>query len=224
MKKPTSELEIRVARLVSFLFYPLWLPLVVSGYAAFRLEVDAIQILWVIAIGSLFFAFVPWIILIRFKQMKKIESIDIRDRVSRNMPFSLGLLSMGCGLIAYQYAPLNHNLIYMILSIISINNTMVAALINLKWKISVHSMGMGTAITVLFFLSGSFPLQWPDLSVASALYVFLGVGILILVQYSRVKLVIHTPAQVIVGGMLSIILTIGQLTLFISKTPTAIMV
>lgn len=224
MSKPVSAREIRVAWLVSLLFNPLWLPLIVFGYAAYRLEVDTIQILWVWGIGSVFFVLIPWTILIRFKQLKKIESIDIRDRVSRNMPFSLGLLSMGCGLIAFQYAPLNHNLMYIILSIISINNTMVAALINLKWKISVHAMGMGTAITVLFFLSGSFPLQWPGVSVASALFVLFSIAILILVQYSRVKLEIHTPAQVVTGGVLSIILTVAQLTLFVSKTPTAIMV
>lgn len=224
MKNPPSEKMLRFARLVSTVFNPLWLPLAVFGYAASRLESDPIQILWVLTIGSIFFVLIPWIILIQLKSRRKIDSIDVSDRVSRNLPYTYGLLSMGCGLIAFQYAPLNHSMIYIVLSIISINNTMVAALINLKWKISVHSMGMGTAATVLFYLSGSFPLQWPAFQLESAIFVSLCAVILITVQYSRVHLQFHTPAQVITGGILSIILTITQLTLFVSKAPTPILV
>jgi membrane-associated phospholipid phosphatase len=224
MNNPPSEKILRFARVVSAVFNPLWLPLVVFGYAAFRLESDPLQILWVLLIGTIFFVVIPWIILIRLKSQQKIESIDIRDRVSRNLPFTYGLLSMGCGLIAFQYAPLNHNIIYIVLCIISINNTMIAALINLRWKISIHSMGMGTACTVLFFLSGNFPLQWPGVQFTSALFVVICVITIVAVQYSRVKLDIHTPAQVVAGGILSIILSITQLTLFLSKAPTATLV
>jgi membrane-associated phospholipid phosphatase len=224
MTSPPSERILRFARLVSTVFNPLWLPLAVFGYAALRLESDPVQILWVLTIGSVFFVLIPWIILLQLKSQRKIDSIDVRDRVSRNLPYTYGLLSMGCGLIAFQYAPLNHNMIYIVLSIISINNTMIAALINLQWKISVHAMGMGTACTVLFFLSGSFPLQWPAFELEPVIFISLCAVILITVQYSRVKLQFHTPSQVIAGGILSTILTITQLTLFVSKAPTPILV
>lgn len=219
-----SDRTIHLAKIVSGILNPLVLPLLVFGFAAYRLENEALQALWIITLGALFFTIIPWVILLGMKRKQLIRSIDVKERTSRNMPFVYGLFSMGCGLIAFQYAPIHNNMIYVVLCIISINNILIAAVINIRWKISVHAIGMGTACVVLYYLSGSLPLQWPIFSFSSFTTAsILGIS-LVFVQFSRVILNFHTPSQVISGGIISIILTIVQLSLFLSKSLESTMV
>jgi membrane-associated phospholipid phosphatase len=171
-------------------------------------------------IGLVFFVLIPFMILVRLKRSKSVDSMDVNIREDRHRPFMYGLLSMGAGLVCFQYLPLQHGLIYIILCMISINNTTIAAIINLKWKISVHAMAMSTTATVLYFLSGPITLGWPGNTTNSILLmVILGIIILV-VQWSRIKLEMHTPSQVVAGTLLAIILTSMQLSLLVPVSET----
>lgn len=219
-----SDRTIRLAKIVSGLLNPLVLPLLVFGFAAYRLESEVLQILWVMTLGAFFFVIIPWVILLAMKRKLLIHSIDIKDRTTRNLPFVYALFSMGCGLIAFQYAPINNNMVYVVLCIIAINNILITAIINIRWKISMHATGMGTTCVILYYLSGPLPLQWPIFNFGSFTIASLLVICLVFVQFSRIILRFHTPAQVISGGLLSIILTVAQLSLFLSKSPESTMV
>lgn len=127
---------------------------------------------------------------------------------------------MGAGLVCFQYLPPQYGLIYIILCMISINNTTIAAIINLKWKISVHAMAMSTSATVIFYLSGPLTLNWPGISTAALVLCASLIIVILIVQWSRVRLGMHTPSQVVAGTLLAIILTAIQLTLLVPVSET----
>lgn len=216
--KQHSTRVLRLARFISALFNPLLLPVAVFSYSSWRLESDPWQILLVNGIGLTFFVLIPFMILVRMKRNKQITSIDVKERTTRNLPFVYGLMSMGVGLLAFQYLPVERSLIYSILCMISINNTTIAALINLRWKISIHSMAMATTCVVLYFLSGPLVLVWPEFTIGSVLTILLLITITVTVQISRVILDFHTVAQVTAGAILAAILTAIQLSLLIPDT------
>lgn len=222
--KPYSNRVTRLSRFVSALFNPLLLPVAVFAYSSWRLESDPWQILLVNGIGLTFFVLIPFVILVRMKRNKQISSIDVKERTSRNMPFVYGLMSMGAGLLAFQYLPVDRSLIYSILCMISINNTTIAAFINLRWKISIHSMAMSTTCVVLYFLSGPLVLVWPEFTIGSVVTILVLMLITFTVQVSRVILDFHTVAQVTAGAILAAILTIVQISLLIPDTTTYIKV
>lgn len=216
--KQHSTRVLRLARFISALFSPLLLPVAVFSYSSWRLESDPWQILLVNGIGLTFFVLIPFMILVRMKRNKQITSIDVKERTTRNLPFVYGLMSMGVGLLAFQYLPVERSLIYSILCMISINNTTIAAIINLRWKISIHSMAMATTCVVLYFLSGPLVLVWPEFTIGSVLTILLLITITVTVQISRVILDFHTVAQVTAGAILAAILTAIQLSLLIPDT------
>lgn len=75
-------------------------------------------------------------------------------------------------------------------------NTLIVFFINLKWKISVHAMGVaGPAIALMFFTPLGF---------------FLGL-LTPLVMWSRISLKKHTRNQVLAGSVLGYVLTFLQI-------------
>ncbi len=216
----TSDRSLIWATIISAVFNPLILPVVVFGYASARLESTTSGFLMVNTVGLLFFVLIPFLILVSLKRSKSVDSMDVSVREERHRPFMYGLLSMGAGLVCFQYLPLQNGLIYIILCMISINNTTVAAVINLKWKISVHAMAMSTTATVLYFLSGPVALGWPGGTTISFLLIIGLFLTIMIVQWSRVKLEMHTPSQVVAGTLLAIILTSVQLTLLVPVSET----
>ena len=209
-----------LALVISSLFSPLILPVVVFGYASAKLESTTAGFLMVNVVGILFFVLIPFLILNRLTRSRIVDSMDVSNREERHRPFMYGLLSMGAGLVCFQYLPLQHGLIYMILCMISINNTTVAAIINLKWKISVHSMAISTAATVIYFMSGPVTLSWPGSSSSSIALLIAFFLLIMVLQWSRIKLNMHTPSQVVAGTLLAIILTTLQLTFLVPVTET----
>jgi membrane-associated phospholipid phosphatase len=73
-------------------------------------------------------------------------------------------------------------------------------------------------------MSGPVTLSWPGSSSTSiALLIALFLLIMVL-QWSRVKLNMHTPSQVVAGTLLAIILTTLQLTFLVPVTETLLKV
>jgi membrane-associated phospholipid phosphatase len=223
VKGPSYRLHVW-AKIMSAVFNPLVLPVIVFGYASARLEYDTRSLLLVNTIGLVFFVLIPFMILVRLKRNKRVDTMDVGDREARNRPFMYGLLSMAAGLVCFQYLPLQNGLTYIILCMISINNTTVAAIINLKWKISIHALAMSTAATIVFYLSGPIVLSWPPPAPTTVILALILAVFILIVQLSRVTLSMHTPSQVVAGTLLAIILTAVQLTLLVPVSNSLIKV
>ncbi len=126
--------------------------------------------------------------------------MDIPKREDRSYPLIIVVMSYLIGtlvLIAFQAPLITVGLMFCYFS-----NTLVIFFINLRWKISIHSMGVAGPTVALIFSFG-----------------YLGAisGLLIpLVMWSRVHLKKHTVSQVIAGALLGLILTTVQLNLLLS--------
>lgn len=129
---------------------------------------------------------------------KKI-AIDIPVREERNFPLVMVIFSYLVGVIALYL--INAPLITTVLMFCYFSNTLLVFFINLRWKISIHAMGVAGPITALIYVFG------PIGSVF---------GVIIpLVMWSRVYLGRHTYFQVISGVLLGLVSTAIQIVYFI---------
>lgn len=210
---PTQK-ALRYARHVSDILNPLVLPVAVFATAAIKLESNTASILKVTGIGFLFFTLLPLLILLIMKRAGHIDHIEVPAQSRRSRPFVYGLFCMLLGSIVFSESGLEHAVVYQAFALVSVVNGSFAALINLRWKISIHAMGMSTAAVLFVFLSGSNPLLWPEATPSLFLLTALLIAITVLVQWSRVVLQQHSVGQVIAGGTLAATLTILQLILY----------
>ncbi|MHB1440987.1 MAG: hypothetical protein ACYCSO_09445 [Cuniculiplasma sp.] len=124
----------------------------------------------------------------------KVGGISYDNRESRMTPllFVAAVYFAGTLVLAVMMEPANA----IILMFCYGTNTLAIYAINLKWKISVHAMGVAGPATALIFSFGI---------VGGML------GLLMLpIVWSRIYLFKHTPAQIVAGGLLGYLLTFTQ--------------
>lgn len=194
-----EDLKRRFARLISVITYApvLSIPIfLVINY--FSKEESAFLSISLISIA--FAAILPLSIVFLWISLRKESDMDIPKREDRSYPLIIVVMSYLIGtlvLIAFQAPLITVGLMFCYFS-----NTLVIFFINLRWKISIHSMGVAGPTVALIFSFG-----------------YLGAisGLLIpLVMWSRVHLKKHTVSQVIAGALLGLILTTVQLNLLLS--------
>ena len=130
-------------------------------------------------------------------RMKKVGDLDVTDRSERKAPFMVSILVYTLGTVI-MFA-LNAPPIVSALMFCYTTNTLVTFLISLHWKISVHAVGVAGPFTVLVYFFG-----W---LYSPLLLLIIPIG------WSRIELNAHTLAQVVVGFLLSIVITWAQLVL-----------
>ena len=130
-------------------------------------------------------------------RMKKVGDLDVTDRSERKAPFMVSILVYTLGTVI-MFA-LNAPSIVSALMFCYTTNTLVTFLISLHWKISVHAVGVAGPLTVLVYFFG-----W---LYSPLLLLIIPIG------WSRIELNAHTLAQVVVGFLLSIVITWAQLVL-----------
>ena len=125
--------------------------------------------------------------------------MDIPERTERNFPLLMVILSYAIGVIVLYL--LNAPLITTILMFCYFSNTLIVFFINLRWKISIHAMGVAGPATVLIYVFG----------VAGVIFSL----IIPVVMWSRVYLKEHTLSQVIMGAALGFFATAIQIYILI---------
>ncbi|HML06405.1 MAG TPA: PAP2 family protein [Methanobacterium sp.] len=125
--------------------------------------------------------------------------MDIPERTERNFPLLMVILSYAIGVIVLYL--LNAPLITTILMFCYFSNTLIVFFINLRWKISIHAMGVAGPATVLIYVFGA-------TGVIFAL-------IIPFVMWSRIYLKEHTLSQVIMGAALGFFATAAQIYILI---------
>ncbi len=183
-----------LAKLISVLFHPIFLP--VYGYAlllfgsfiAHVLPVDAKLLLLVLIF--LLTALVPITFLLFLKQKKMIDDLHISKASQRTIPYVITLV-----FYAITYYNLTHENLPQLLSFFMMAacvTLLTTLLINLKFKLSAHLVGVGAICASIYFMNQRFVL---DLSWLFLVCVFLG-GC---VGFSRLFLKAHSPKEVYVG-------------------------
>src|SRR5205085_6345210 len=119
------------------------------------------------------------------------SGLEVSNRQERVGPFLFGIMStiVGLFIVLLTNAPRNLEAFLFITGVSGI----IMALTTLWWKISIHASSLAGAATMLTALYGIVMLPTYLL--------------VVLVGWSRVVLHRHTVAQVVVGSLLSILLT-----------------
>ncbi|MCH8486744.1 MAG: hypothetical protein LAT75_07750 [Candidatus Cyclonatronum sp.] len=181
-----------LARLISVALNPLMLvaPLFWLLGAAGHEPGPARELLF---ISVLFFAVLPFGLLLLFLKAKRIESLEIRNRSRRPLPFLLGIALYGAGfaLLISVEGPfgLIQNAAFALLW-----SSVLASVITLWWKISIHCTAIAMAAYYAGFTGAALLSPAGSLLLAAA-----GLLLSAAVAWSRITLNAHTPAQSIAG-------------------------
>lgn len=184
---------IQLARILSALCFPFYMPtwafLWLLFFSYLRLLPLGYKLL-ILGIVVTFTVLIPVISINAFRRLNSWSHWQLSHREHRHMPYVLSLLSYGtCLLLLLQ---MNTATFFRCIITTSLAAQLLAMLINLRWKISTHMMGMGGLLGLLIAFSHIFyynPL-WPTC------------GLLILsglLGTSRMMLRQHSLAQVLVG-------------------------
>jgi membrane-associated phospholipid phosphatase len=144
------------------------------------------------ALTATFVTVGPFIMLALAVSAGRVRNLDLDLRHERPWPMlvALGLTVLGLVILWALDAPR----LLLILLISTLAGGLVALLITLRWKISIHAGGAAGAATVMALLYG-----------AQALPLMLGVAV---IGWSRVTLGKHTWSQVVAGAAISILITV----------------
>lgn len=188
------------AKVLSAIFSPLMVPTYACAVALWItplvLTSEKTRLLICLAI-FLITTTLPLASIILMMRAGKIKDSAISDRKERTVPF---LISLACYLAAAWFMHAKHAPAWLWLFYAGAASLIVVAmLINIRWKISAHSMTMG-GLTALFFF-----IALHDLSIVVIMPWLIGVILLSgAVGTSRLVLKRHTPAQVYAGFLIGL--------------------
>ena len=193
LEEPKDQLD-KTAKIISIVFNPLLMPVygmaiifsapTLLGYLPFNVKKLLILILLVNNV------LLPLALLPFFIRRNIISSWTINERKERNYPLIITtiLYFITSFLIFKLHIPEFLKAYIFATSFISV----IVTVINFWWKISLHSVGAGALISLVFILSLKMltPLEW---------YLISTVIIGGLILSSRLKLNLHSPEQVWIG-------------------------
>ncbi len=186
------------AKIISYVFQPLVMPLItvllafnIDPYLASYFPAEAKNAVYsVIGLNTFI---VPTLLILYLKRLKIISSIDVEIRRERFIPFLVTLVLYITTYVLIRRSPLPDMLYSMVAA--AIMAMILAFLITLAWKISIHMTGIGGvvgAMCALFELHMFFPV-----GILSGLILLGG-----LIGTARMVLKVHTIEQVICGSIL----------------------
>ncbi|HET6528909.1 MAG TPA: hypothetical protein VFG39_09190 [Balneolaceae bacterium] len=201
-----------IARLVSDLINPLFLPPIVIGLSSWMLGLPSLTL--IIGLCLLLYTLIP--VSATFYLLKKnhITSVDLPERRSRGRLF---LFSIACAAVAFlclRFIPVFAHPLPGTLALVFLLNPSIGFLINLKWKMSIHTAALSTAGAVFFafsYLGISTSVIWGDVLPGFVLLILIP-----LVVWARYRLNIHSLSELLGGAFAGFLLTVIELSLLIN--------
>jgi hypothetical protein len=188
-----------LAQAFSYLFHPLWMPLLVFLVADYLdpnlVPIPELKRFIIICLAVNIVA--PAIGVFIMMKRGSISDVNIHKQSERSAPYVLVIFYYLCTYFIFRSndLPLSSSFMSMLLAVpVSLG---LALLINFKWKISVHMLAQGGLAGVLWALGlvHSAPIIW---ALIGALIIAGFVG------FSRSKLRAHTHAQIYAGFLLGL--------------------
>ncbi len=185
----------KIAKVFSIILHPLLMPLFATwiilntgSYLSFSTSPILQKFIYFVVFISttLFPSLGAWLLM----KKGKISSLEMPKRTERNSPFIITLLCYVASVYLLFNMPIPRIFSYMVAG--GLLAIIWAFIINLKWKVSIHLMGIGGLMGLMFGYALLFHVNMIFiLIVISSLAGILG--------WARLKLLAHTPAQVYVG-------------------------
>lgn len=204
----------RLASAVSYVLNPLVFPPVAFTLIAAHFHSGAAQTAAVFGVSLVFFCLVPLLYVVGMIRAGRAESLEVRNRASRTRPFLVGVASyaVGAGLLGLVLRGPALPVVLAFAALFPLN-TLVIALINLRWKISIHMTSLAGFVGVLLFVAMTAWRSLPAgpqavLTVASVAPLLV---LLPLVMWARVRVEAHSLGQVVAGAVFGLLVPVAQL-------------
>jgi membrane-associated phospholipid phosphatase len=189
-----------VANLISYVFHPLIIPtlgmLIIfnsNSYVNFAIPYELKKAVVMLVAVSTFI--IPTLITLLLFNRGYIQSVEMVTTKERYLPYGFTVVFYFFTIYMLQKAPIPPIIFnFMIGATVSV---IIAFIINLKWKISAHMIGIGGLTGALIAISFLLDLNLMP-------YITLSLFVSGLVGSSRLFLNAHTPAQVYAGFFLGL--------------------
>lgn len=200
----------KLSNFISYLLHPLFVPTYAIAFILFyfkNIEFSNVQIaqkLMILASTILTTVVVPILLIVYLKMTKYIKSFKMENREERVYPLAITSFSS----LSTAYMLYEENYPYFMYKIVLISGIimLVAFCINLRWKISLHALGMAGLIGIVYCLV---PYSHRDIIRALTGIIILG-GLL---GSARLQLNAHKPSQVYVAFGLGWFLSVSLFNL-----------
>jgi membrane-associated phospholipid phosphatase len=201
-----KDFEQNFAMALSIIFQPIFVPLYslilifnANTYITYAVQ-DEVK-LFIYGITVMNTIILPMGVFYYFYKAKLIDTIHMHTARERSLPFLTIVVFQMSTFYVFSQAPMPSLFPNLVLG--AAVSVAAAFVINLKWKVSIHMLGMGGIVGTLIGLMLRY--QVDALNLVIALVLVSG-----LVGYSRLKLNAHTPLQVYVGFVLGMLILVGS--------------
>jgi membrane-associated phospholipid phosphatase len=180
-----------LAFLISVAFSPYLLSVLFFVIISFLFANNLESFIPALLIGLIFIVVIPIGFSLWQLETKKISDIHLAVHEQRKIPFTVSAVSSIIGVIILYCLKVPDKIL--VVAMIYTANVIVTAIITWKWKISIHATFLVSSVLIIMFFWGA--KFWP--------LFFL----LIPVAWARIYRKRHTPMQILVGAVLSFIVT-----------------
>lgn len=205
-----ENLEKQFAMAISVVFQPIFVPIYslfilfnADTYVTYAVPEEFKQYIYLITLLNTII--LPMGVFYYFYRTKLIDSIHMHTARERSLPFLTIIVFQLSTFFIFHNSPLPSLFANLVLG--AAFSVATAFIINLKWKVSIHMLGIGGIVGTVIGLI----LRYQVDAVPLVMGLILLSG---LVGYSRLRLNAHTPLQVYVGFVLgTMILTLTVMNL-----------
>ncbi|PAU94370.1 hypothetical protein CK503_06080 [Aliifodinibius salipaludis] len=200
------------ARLISDLGNPLLMPPAVIVGACILLGQSLITTFQVTGTAVICYSVLPFLLTLFLFRRGIIHSLDLPLRKTRTVLYAFSIVSAAiASLVIYQLIPALHFFIF-VLSLIFLANLTISFLLNLRWKVSVHSASVAVAGTVYYIMSLWGVTEYHFITlILSLIHLLL---LLPVMMWARYHLSVHSLTELFGGATAGILLTIIELIIF----------
>ncbi|MBI1286208.1 MAG: hypothetical protein GC178_01375 [Flavobacteriales bacterium] len=198
-------MERNFAMALSIIFQPIFVPIYslvilyhANTYITYAVPLDVWKSIFIITLlNTVIF---PMSVFYYFLRSGLIESLHMHTAKERSLPFLSIIVFHLSTFYIFSRVPVPSLFLDLILG--AALSVAIAFVINLKWKVSIHMLGMGGIVGTIIGLALRY--QVDVVPLVMALTVLSG-----LVGFARLKLNAHTPLQVYVGFVLGVLILTG---------------
>ena len=197
--------NIQLSRLLSYLLHPLIIPTLAIAALMLRPDLYSIVLpvwlkLWFISIVFVFTLLIPSAGVLILLKLNRIYSIELNQRTERTIPLLIASASY-MALLFFMKQP-NIPPVFLYVVYTATFALLAGLLINMVYKISLHTLGWSALATTLIIIS---------LRMGVSLLFLISLSVILsgLVGYARLKENAHNQAQVYLGYVVGALIVIG---------------
>lgn len=204
------DTETRIAKIISYIFHPLLMPTYGFAFIFFTenyisMFIPALLKYIILGVTFLFTFLLPTVNALILLKMKRIQSLEMETNQERIIPYSSTALYFFA--LFYLFYDAEFPSIFKIVILGAGISILLTFIINFKWKISAHTIGIGgiagAALGIIYRVQMDMTLAFISILLLSGI-----------VAYARLKLNAHTPAQVYSGFLLGFCIELGLMLFY----------